>query len=178
MFYNGKGVRHNNAEAVKWYRRAADQGHSAAQFNLGGMFINGQGVQQNYAEAAKWSRRAADQGYAEAQYNLGIMYHNGQGVLQDSSNAVFWFEKAASQGNDPAKLALGQLRLLQARASSADQPTSSNDARGGLCAHCSAQASSGTSLKACSRCGVIFYCGRDCQLAHWKAGHKRSCKGT
>ena len=62
------------AEAVKWYRKAADQGDAAAQFNLGVMYATGQGVPQDYAEAVKWYRKAAEQGHAGAQYNLGVMY--------------------------------------------------------------------------------------------------------
>ena len=62
MYANGQGVQQDYAEAVKWYRRAADQGDADAQFNLGIVYEKGQGVQQNYAEAAKWYRRAADQG--------------------------------------------------------------------------------------------------------------------
>ena len=27
----------------------------------------------------------------------------------------------------------------------------------------------------CSRCKLVFYCGRDCQAAHWKS-HKTVCK--
>ena len=64
----------NYAEAVKWYRLAADQGDASAQYNLGVMYANGQGVPQNHAEAVKWYRLAADQGNASAQFNLGDMY--------------------------------------------------------------------------------------------------------
>ena len=28
----------------------------------------------------------------------------------------------------------------------------------------------------CSRCKSVFYCSRDCQRSHWKAGHKKVCK--
>ena len=122
------------------------------------------------AALAFW-RPLAAAGDARAQYNLGVMY----AMRHNYAEAAFWFEKAASQGFDPAKLALKQARLYQARASSADTPVSPSDAQG-VCAHCAAQAPSGTSLKSCSRCGIVLYCGRDCQLAHWKAGHKRSCK--
>jgi len=31
----------------------------------------------------------------------------------------------------------------------------------------------GVTLKACTRCKVTHYCGRACQTAHWKAGHKQ-----
>ena len=35
MYQNGKGVPQNDAEAVQWYRKAADQDQAGAQFNLG-----------------------------------------------------------------------------------------------------------------------------------------------
>jgi TPR repeat protein len=62
-----------HAEAVTWYRKAADQGLAGAQSNLGGMYEKGQGVPQDYAEAANWYRKAGHQGLAEAQNNLGLM---------------------------------------------------------------------------------------------------------
>jgi len=30
-------------------------------------------------------------------------------------------------------------------------------------------------LSACSRCGLVAYCSKDCQRAHWKANHKQHC---
>ena len=65
MYDNGEGVPENDAEAVKWYRKAADQGYAKAQSNLGVMYDNGEGVPENDAEAVKWYRKAADQGYAD-----------------------------------------------------------------------------------------------------------------
>ncbi len=35
MYGNGEGVDKDYVEAVKWYRKAADQGHAGAQVNLG-----------------------------------------------------------------------------------------------------------------------------------------------
>ena len=62
----------DDAEAVRLYRLAADQGHADAQYNLGVMYANGQGVAQDDAEAVRLYRLAADQGDADAQYNLGV----------------------------------------------------------------------------------------------------------
>lgn len=62
------------AEAVKWYRRAAEQGYADAQYNLGVCYKNGTGTQKDEAEAVKWYRLAAEQGHADAQYNLGWCY--------------------------------------------------------------------------------------------------------
>ena len=62
------------AEALRWFRKAAEQGNADAPNNLGAMYYNGYGVRQDYAEAVKWYRQAADQGNADAQNNLGAMY--------------------------------------------------------------------------------------------------------
>jgi len=107
MYRNGQGVPQDHAEALKWYRRAAEQGDAAAQYNLGQMYRTGQGVPQDHAEALKWYRRAAEQGDADAQHNLGFMYRNGQGVPQDHAEAVKWYRRAAEQGNALAQNNLG-----------------------------------------------------------------------
>lgn len=31
-------------------------------------------------------------------------------------------------------------------------------------------------LKVCSRCKAFSYCSKECQVKHWKAGHKKDCK--
>lgn len=95
MYYHGRGLKQNDAEAAKWFRLAADQGEPRAQFNLGVMHAEGQGVPQDYAEAIKWYRLAADQGEARAQFNLGVAYAEGQGVEQDYVTAYMWFNLAA-----------------------------------------------------------------------------------
>ena len=79
MYYHGRGVRQDDAEAVKWFRLAADQGDAYAQFNLGVMYGEGQGVPKDDTQAAEWYRLAADQNSAQAQYNLGLWYAPGRG---------------------------------------------------------------------------------------------------
>ncbi len=67
MYDNGRGVTQDYAEAVRWYREAADQGLAAAQFNLGLMYYNGQGVTQDYAEAHMWLNVAASRASGDDQ---------------------------------------------------------------------------------------------------------------
>jgi len=107
MYQNGNGVPQDDAEALKWYRKAAEQGYTLAQFCLGLMYRNGNGVPQNDAEAVKWFRKAAEQGNVDAQNWLGWMYQNAKGVPQDYAEAMKWYRKAAQQGNAYAQCNLG-----------------------------------------------------------------------
>ena len=56
---NGDGVAEDDAEAVRWYRRAAAGGHPSAQHNLGLMYANGEGVPRDDARAYVWLSLAA-----------------------------------------------------------------------------------------------------------------------
>ena len=100
-------MKRDHAEAVRWYRKAAEQGQADAQHNLGAMHGNGKGVKQSPAEAARLYRKAAEQGHAGTQYNLGVAYANGRGVEQDHTTAVRWYRKAAEQGDADAQQNLG-----------------------------------------------------------------------
>ena len=45
MYEIGQGVTEDFGEALKWYRKAADQGDTSAQNNLTEMYDKGQGVE-------------------------------------------------------------------------------------------------------------------------------------
>jgi hypothetical protein len=96
-------------KATVWFRKAAEQGHPHAQFNLALAHHEGRGVPQNYTEAVKWYQAAADAGVAEAQLNLGLMYRQGEGVPQDYRAASHWFRKAADQDYAKAQAYLGSM---------------------------------------------------------------------
>src|SRR5438067_13114399 len=63
----GEGVAQDHAEAVKWYRKAAEQNFAGAQYSLGVCYGKGEGVAKDQVEAEKWSRKAAEQNFAAAQ---------------------------------------------------------------------------------------------------------------
>ncbi len=60
------------AEAVRWYRKAAERGHAVAQKNGGACYDKGTGVAQGNAGAARWYRKAADEGNGAAQYEREV----------------------------------------------------------------------------------------------------------
>ena len=92
-------------EAVRWYRKAAEQGFALAQSNLGNAYRKGEGVAKDPFEAVRWYRKAAEQGLAQAQFNLGSSYYNGEGVAKDLAEAVRWYRKAAELGHPNAQRA-------------------------------------------------------------------------
>jgi hypothetical protein len=101
------GVAQDYAEAVRWFRKAADQNSALGQLYLGNMYAGGFGVAKDPAQAVRWYRMAAAQGNAGAEFNLGNMYGKGEGVPKDESEAAVWHKKAAEHGNEAAMIALG-----------------------------------------------------------------------
>ncbi len=69
MYAIGKGVRQDYVEAVKWFRKAAEQGDASAQNSLGSMYLNGYGLLQDFVEAHKWFNLAAARGNKLAEQN-------------------------------------------------------------------------------------------------------------
>jgi TPR repeat protein len=116
------------AEAVKWYRKAADRGYAEAQFNLGIMYEERRApdldkeadANVSYAldlcEAEHWFRLAAEQGYAKAQSKLGFLlydpYFDAKAVewaVERAVEATKWLRLAADQGYAEAQYYLGQM---------------------------------------------------------------------
>ena len=72
MYAKGTGVPQDYAEAVKWYRLAADQGLGRAQINLGNRYAQGEGVPKDLVQAHVWFNIAGAKGFEDAKTNLAI----------------------------------------------------------------------------------------------------------
>jgi hypothetical protein len=66
MYMNGQGVAQDDTEAVRWFRKAADQSDGLAELNLGVMYMHGQGVAQDKFFAYMRLSLAAAQGFVYA----------------------------------------------------------------------------------------------------------------
>lgn len=104
LYMEGKGVKADPTEAVRWFWRAAEQGNDLAAVNLGSAYEKGRGIGKDLGEAEKWYREAAEDGLAEGQFRLGILLADTQ---KDMAQSVKWLQPAAQQGFSPAQLALG-----------------------------------------------------------------------
>lgn len=106
-FYGQKGKTQDYAEAVKWYRKAAEKGYAYAQYSLAYCYDKGLGVAANAEEAFKWYLKSAQQDYTSSQCSVGLAYETGEGVAKDLEQAVMWYRKAAERGYAAAQCNLG-----------------------------------------------------------------------
>jgi TPR repeat protein len=70
MYFKGEGVKQDNFKTFEWYQKAADKGHTTAQFYLGLMYFEGIGVRQSNQKALEWLGKACDN-----KYNDGCKYY-------------------------------------------------------------------------------------------------------
>jgi len=166
MYSHGQGVAQSLKKAAELYALAANRGHATAQYNLGHFYEQGKSVAQSYEKAIELYTLAANQGYVNAQFNLGALYYNGDGVAESNAMARKWWLKAALQENERAIKCLQHL----------DQQEGKTTPTLPCCAACGTPKTTRRPLNACSQCHTVHYCNRDCQMTHWKAGHKRACK--
>ena len=112
MYQNGKGVKMDMAEAIKWFRKSANLGNRVAQFTLADLYLNGNGVPRDEVEARKLYQKAAEQGHGLAQSFMGWFYANGRlGLPKDMKLAFQWRAKSAEQGNVAGQVSLAEMYL-------------------------------------------------------------------
>jgi uncharacterized protein len=95
MYYYAVGPTDDVAIGLDWFRRAANQGHAGAQYELG---LHFQQPPKDYRNAAHWFDLAARQGHAGAQLLLAVQYSNGRGVPRDYSKSFELLSLAAKKG--------------------------------------------------------------------------------
>jgi|SRR5665213_2359961 len=109
IYLTGDGVAKDDAEAVKWLMKAAEQDSALAERYLAEMYFKGRGVPADNEQAAKWLRMAAEQGDAQSEYNLAVLYTQGEGVPRNGKDAANWMRKAAGQSLAAAQQGMGTL---------------------------------------------------------------------
>ena len=119
-YLEGKGTLRNPASAARWYYRAAQAGHTGAQYRLAqlhlfglpqaavgpdtGLFgpIRRRGA--DYRAALLWARRAALAGAPDAQAMLAYILSSGPEELRDPDAALEWYRKSAEQNCPQGRL--------------------------------------------------------------------------
>jgi TPR repeat protein len=103
--YNG--LKPNNVEAIKWYKKAINHGDLDAMWILARMYENGEGVDQDNKKAFNLLSDCAQQSNISCMGHLGRMYHDGIGTETDYKKAFEWWLKTALKGNADAQFRIG-----------------------------------------------------------------------
>jgi len=167
LYIRGIGVKQSYEIAIEYLKKALQQRDPNAMFVLGTLYYQGQGVTKSIEKAFELWTSAVNQGHATAQSNLGAMYYHGDGVDQSNELAREWWIKAAVQDNETALQYLQILDKHEGRTT----PTIL------CCSTCGKPKTRLRPLHPCKLCHTVQYCGRDCQVNHWKEGeHRSACK--
>ena len=97
MYAEGRGVPDDDREAVKWYRKGAEQGTARLNSTWASCMVGAREYPRT--RGGEVVPEAAEQGEAGAQTALGTMYLGGKGVAKDHREAVKWLSRAAEQGD-------------------------------------------------------------------------------
>ncbi len=113
FFLTGSTTPRNYAEAIKWYKLAAENGDRESQSELAFLYFTGKGGGRDLEKAFYWYERSAYQGLPVSQYSLGIMYYSGSGIKQpDLIRAYGWLSLAASKNHLDAQLSRDYLETV------------------------------------------------------------------
>jgi uncharacterized protein len=95
LLATGRGVRQNQAQALKLYRLAAEQGHAKSMNLLGRCYEEGLAVNPDFEQALVWYRRSAEAGDFRGQHSLAAVLA-AQGQYHAAEN---WLRQALAGGN-------------------------------------------------------------------------------
>ena len=107
----GDGVAFSYEEATIYLKKAADLGHTKAQYNLGICLHQGTGIRQSYQKAYEYFQKAAKQSHPRSHYMLGCYSVFGFLSPPSEERAAHYFQLAADAGIADAQYDLAVLLL-------------------------------------------------------------------
>ena len=96
------------AKAFAAFQKAADEGDSRADFELGVMYLYGRGIPLDDDKAFNSFAKSANKGNLGGVFMLGRMYIEGIGTEQDKDKAITIYAKAADAGKPFFQYLLGE----------------------------------------------------------------------
>ncbi|RLL50178.1 hypothetical protein D8Y20_12105 [Mariprofundus sp. EBB-1] len=176
MLEYGRGVPAADLKAAfGWYKKAAENGLTAAELRMAVMYSEGRGVKKSDADALLWAIQAANShsieatsylqrllnkvsakasaGDSSAQFVLARIYQQGQGLNADMEKAEQWLHQSASSGNAKAQFHLAELLLHSSK------PEAIQHVAGWY-----AKAAEQENMPAAARLGVLYALGEGVEL--------------
>ena len=109
MYKRGQGMPRPNVETgYSWCKKAADQSHAGATYEVGASLAEGLGTEKDIAKAVTYYMKASKEGVPEAQYAVGRLYEFGEGGLtQNWYQARMLYMWSSGKGFAPATYRVG-----------------------------------------------------------------------
>ena len=82
------------AEAVEWYRKAAENGQLGLWYKMGRFYEDGEAVPQDLVQSVYYYERSAAEGEVGGINSMGVACYSGRGVPQDRAKAFEYFRRA------------------------------------------------------------------------------------
>ena len=98
MYQEGRGVPQSDTEAIKWYRKAAEQGLGRSQNNLGWMYKSGRAVSPDMETAYMWFYVGVANGYKDAQEGIDDL--EGKGLFNRGKISPQEIDRAKERAKD------------------------------------------------------------------------------
>jgi TPR repeat protein len=102
LYADGKGLQHNEKEALRLYEKAGQRGYAFAYLLVGIRLSDGHGVTANPQEAVRFLRLGVAAGVTPAAFILGDILTGGHGLPPDPDQAKQMYKLAAVGGLPPA----------------------------------------------------------------------------
>ena len=149
-----------------------------AAYYLGSYYFFGSGeFDRNLSRALLYLEQAARDGNPYENEGQEQLYMNIASCLMERYGLRYGKEDHQIPGHSPIPRVIALHRKLEAKQSKAMLTILESKVKE-MCANCGKTAESlpkDGSLKACTRCRSVWYCGRRCQSEHWNDGHKTDC---
>lgn len=107
LYLDGQGVARDRAQAMQWFRRAADAGGRDAAYFFGAAALTGRDIAKDHALARAYLEKAQD--HPAALELLGEASLENDGKEPDFARAIGYFRRAAQLDNSDAAYALALL---------------------------------------------------------------------
>ena len=179
--YNARRWNNAKEKSLHYFTLAASQGDAEARGMLGHNFMRAEcGLTESLVLAKHYSEKYFEDEEEDDPYNNSFPAVNLSYTLYRLG--LDRFERIMDiPGHSPIPKSLFWAR----RALKGDLKVETNDLvikfismietkEKSRCTNCRKEAGS-SPLKRCIRCLGAWYCGKECQVQHWKAGHKFDC---
>lgn len=97
LYKVGQRVPQDYSKAIECFQKAAAQGKTQTQGNIGYLNAFDLGVSKDEAQAVGWFKKVVEQGHSVFQLNLATMYNEGLGVAIDQLQVMECYTKVANQ---------------------------------------------------------------------------------